>query len=119
MQKGYACTTSENAVEAVEQLKRNRFDLIITDLHMPEMDGMALLEWTKARWPHTKVMIITGDTDVEVESHAVEQGVDSYLTKPFSLDRFLREVDGCLMDYRSDREVNPEGLPSTAASCGT
>lgn len=118
VENGYACTiTSESAVGAMDRLKSDRFDLIITDLHMPEMDGMALLEWVKARWPHTKVMIITGDMDVALKGQALKKGVDSYLAKPFSLDQFLREVDDCLVDYSAGLGSCPAVLSSTGVSC--
>ena len=95
-EKGYACTSSDNALAAIDHLQRDRFDLVVTDLHMPDMDGMALLERIKARWPETRVMIITGDTDVKMKNHAIKNGVDSYLTKPFTIDQLFREVSECI-----------------------
>lgn len=110
-EKGYACTSSDNALAAIGHLEKDRFDLVVTDLHMPDMDGMALLEWIKARWPETRVMIITGDTDVEMKNHAIKKGVDSYLTKPFTIDQFFREVSGCIIKS-PELESNPESLTS-------
>ena len=116
-ENGYACIASENAVMAINLLEREQFDLIITDLHMPEMDGMVLMERAKAIWPKTKVMIITGDTDIGIKNHALKNGVDHYLVKPFTLDQFLCNVDGCLINHHPGRESYKEVLLSRAASC--
>lgn len=95
-ENGYACTTSENAIRAIDRLQRDQFDLVITDLHMPEMDGIALLEWIKHRLPKTKVMMMTGDSDLSLKGQALKGGVVNYLVKPFTLERFLQEIEGSL-----------------------
>lgn len=97
-ENGYACTTSENAGRAIDHLKTDQFDLVITDLHMPDMDGLALLEWIKRRLPATKVMMMTGDSNRQFKQHAVKQGVANYLVKPFTLEKFLQEIEGCLTE---------------------
>jgi len=98
-ENGYACTTVEDALKAITRLENDRFDLVITDLHMPKMDGMALLSWIKRRQPTTKVMMMTGDTDVEHKCTAMSQGAINYLVKPFNLAEFLQEVEGCLTTH--------------------
>ena len=114
---GYACTIGESATAAIDHLERDRFDLIITDLHMPDIDGIVLLDWVKSRWPKTKVMIITGDTDARKKKHAIKKGADNYLMKPFTLDRFLNEVDECFIHHRPGRESYEEVVLSKAVSC--
>lgn len=116
-ENGYACTTSDNAVAAIDHLERDRFDLVVTDLHMPEMDGISLLDWVKSRWPTTKVMIITGDTDVGIKAHAIDHGVDTYLVKPFTLDQFLGEVNGCLKHHRHGKGRCQKVSTSKPAGC--
>jgi DNA-binding response OmpR family regulator len=116
-EKGYACTASEKAVLAINLLEREHFDLIITDLHMPEMDGLALTKLVKTSWPETKVMIMTGDTDIGIKNHALQNGVDQYMVKPFSLDQFLCNVDGCLINHHPGLKSYKEVLRSKAASC--
>lgn len=96
-ENGYACTAAESARKAIDRLQRDQFDLVITDLHMPDIDGMALLEWIKRRLPKTKVMIMTGDADQGLKSHALQRGVANYLMKPFTLETFLREIEGSLI----------------------
>ena len=95
-ENGYACTTSENAFRAIDRLQSDQFDLVITDLHMPVMDGLALLEWIKRRLPKTKVMMMTGDSDMGLKYQALKRGVVNYLVKPFTLEKFLQEIEGSL-----------------------
>ena len=98
-ENGYVCATVENALRAIDRLKNDCFDLVITDLHMPAMDGMALLSWIKRRQPATKVMMMTGDTNAEFKCHAMKQGATNYLVKPFNLAKFLQVIEGCLTTH--------------------
>lgn len=100
-EKGYACTTAMNAIKAMDHLKNDRFDLVITDLHLLGMDGLALLKWIKRHLPDTKVIMITGETDRRYKSQALLEGVDHYLMKPFTLAKILGEVEGCLTNHHS------------------
>jgi len=95
-ENGYACISTENAVRAIDRLQNDQFDLVITDLHMPEMDGMELLAWIKRRLPKTKVMVMTGDADLGLRHQAHQHGVTNYLVKPFTLEKFLQEIEGSL-----------------------
>ena len=94
--KGYACAAVGNATEAVRCLENETFDLVITDLHMPGMDGMALLEWVKQHGSCTKVMMITGDPDPRAKGLAHQHGVAKYVVKPFVMQEFLRAIKACL-----------------------
>lgn len=116
-ENGYTCLACENAAMAIDLLEREKFDLIITDLHMPEMDGMALMERVKTFWPKTKVMMITGDTDMGIKEQAFKNGVDHYLIKPFTLDQFLCNIEGCLNTPHPDQEGYQEVLTAWAANC--
>ena len=113
-EKGYDCTLAESSDRAIYYLERERFDLVITDLHMPIMDGAALLEWVKLRLPTTKVMIITGDQDVALKSQVLKDGADNYLEKPFSIGHFLGEVERCLFNLRDGTESGNQSYPSNA-----
>ena len=70
--------------EAFEILKDWRCDIVITDIRMPDMDGLALIENVKALWPNIKFVIISGYTEFEYAERAIESGVNAYLVKPLS-----------------------------------
>jgi CheY-like chemotaxis protein len=82
--KGYVVTTAENAREALEQMSRDEYDLVVTDIRMPGMSGLELAETVKARRPWTPVLIVTGYGDDADEKRARAAGVSGFLHKPLS-----------------------------------
>ncbi len=93
---GYQVEESGNAFEALVHLKRNpRFDLVITDVIMPQMSGKELHDQIKHQLPHIKVLLISGYTDDALAHHGVLDESLAFLEKPFSpakLGRKIREV---------------------------
>jgi DNA-binding NtrC family response regulator len=73
---------------AVERLERERFDVVVTDLKMPDVDGMAVLRAARSNSPATEVVIMTAFATVETAIQAMREGAAEYLTKPFSMDEF-------------------------------
>jgi CheY-like chemotaxis protein len=82
--KGYVVTTAENAKEALERMSHDEYDLVVTDIKMPGMNGLELAETVKARRPWTPVLIVTGYGDAADERRAREAGVTGFLHKPLS-----------------------------------
>ncbi|MDH4049930.1 MAG: response regulator [Rubrivivax sp.] len=82
--KGYAVITAHNAAEALETLRQQEVDLVVTDIKMPGMGGLELAETVKARRPWTPVMIITGYGDAADEQRARAAGVRVFVHKPLS-----------------------------------
>lgn len=84
--------------QALAALQTANYDLIISDLHMPEMDGIELLREVKAdeRMFNIPFLLLTSDVDVENVKIAAELGVNGYLTKPFRNDPLLEKVEQLL-----------------------
>lgn len=82
--KGYSVITAANAAEALEQMRRDEYDLVVTDIRMPGMDGLELAETVKARRPWTPVVIVTGYGTAANEARAKAAGVSAFLHKPLS-----------------------------------
>ena len=82
-----------NGLEAVEKLKEKKFDLLITDLMMPEVDGMEVLHEAKRLNADIMVIIITGYASLETAIQAVKEGAYDYLRKPFRLEELKISVD--------------------------
>lgn len=72
--------------EALRKLGSSDFDIVITDLRMPGIDGMEILERVKAKHPGIAVIMITGYATVETAVEAMKKGAFNYITKPFKLD---------------------------------
>eukprot|EP01022_Parablepharisma_sp_SALTPOND_P018109 TRINITY_DN2940_c4_g1_i1.p3 TRINITY_DN2940_c4_g1~~TRINITY_DN2940_c4_g1_i1.p3 ORF type:complete len:572 (+),score=220.70 TRINITY_DN2940_c4_g1_i1:7906-9621(+) len=90
---------AENAEEALTKLDDMEFDIVITDLKMRGMDGLALLNEWKERSPQTDFIVITGYATVDTAVEALKKGAYQYLPKPLNLDR-LRGIVGEIMDKR-------------------
>ena len=94
--QGYACLTAENGHAALAILERERPDLLLTDLKMPEMDGMALLHHAHEMDPELPVIMITAFASIESAVAAVKEGAFDYLPKSFSVDQLRVAVERAL-----------------------
>jgi two-component system response regulator HydG len=90
--EGYDVTGTRNGREALEQISRDDFDVLITDVKMPEMNGIELLEKAKEKDPELEVMIITGFGSIGAAVEAMKKGAYEYITKPFDLDELILKV---------------------------
>jgi hypothetical protein len=93
----YRVETCERATTALERLMEQRFDLLITDLRMPGIDGLELLERANTLHPEMPTMLITAYSTPEVETRA-RTLADTYLPKPFSLRDIIRRVEKILQE---------------------
>src|SRR3989449_2519873 len=84
-QAGHEVTLAEGGEQAVEVLKSESFDLVITDLRMRKVDGLAVLRATKEFSPHTVVLVVTAFASTETAVEAMKLGAYDYITKPFKL----------------------------------
>ena len=84
--EGYDVVTAANGVEGVERLKKDRFDLVISDIQMPEMSGMDLLQAAKEIDPELVVIMVTAFGSTETAVEAMKLGAYDYLQKPFKID---------------------------------
>ncbi len=89
--EGHAVTTRTTGAGALEVLENNRFDVILTDLRMEKVDGMAILSRAKELDPETAVVLITGYATLDSAVEAMKAGAFHYIAKPFRLDE-VREV---------------------------
>ena len=81
--EGYKIRSAEDGVVALEALKAERFDIIISDMKMPRMDGFELLKIVKNEYPKIGVIIMTAYGDTYTVKDALLLGADEYITKPF------------------------------------
>jgi len=83
---GYEVEIALNGMEALDKLKANSFDILITDLKMPGIDGMEVLKTSRREYPETVVIMITGFSTVETAVEAMKLGAFDYIPKPFTPD---------------------------------
>ena len=94
--QGHAVDLAENGFEAVEKFKTHPFDLVITDVRMPRMNGIEVLQEIKKTSPLTPVVVVTGYGTVESAVEAMREGAFDYILKPFSLELIEETVDRAL-----------------------
>ena len=93
---GHAVLTAGNGVQALALFGRNAVDLIITDLRMPEMDGMELLARLREQGSDVPVMVITAHGTVETAITAMKHGACDYILRPFDLDALMLAIERAL-----------------------
>lgn len=93
---GYQTTSVSDGNAALAELERGRFDLILSDMVMPEMDGVALLHQVRLRYSRIPFVLVTGHGSVDNAVAAMKEGADDYLLKPLNLDELLVVVERLL-----------------------
>jgi len=93
---GYGVTAVDSAQRALASIAASRPDLVLTDLRMERMDGMALFQEIQASYPGLPVIILTAHGTIPDAVTAVKRGVFGYLTKPYDADELLRQIQRAL-----------------------
>ncbi len=93
---GYEVLLAADGSSGIERYRNSLPELVITDLKMPNVDGIEVLEELKNEFPETPIMVITGVSDVSVIEEAIEHAADRILKKPFGVDELLTAIDELL-----------------------
>jgi len=94
--EGYTVETATSGQEALSMVRATPFDLVLTDLRMPSMDGLQLLrEFTEAD-PEMPVIILTGHGDIGCAVESIKQGAYDFLTKPLHIEKLVITVEKAL-----------------------
>ncbi len=89
--EGYIVDTYTDSTLAQKRLEEHRYDIVVTDIKMAEVDGIELLRFIREKWPKTRVIIISGFATVDITRTAFRAGVVDVLAKPFKI-RQLKEL---------------------------
>jgi two-component system, NtrC family, response regulator PilR len=103
-QVGYDVTQADGGEAAVQALKTDTFDLVITDLRMRKLDGLAVLRAAKEHSPRTVVLVVTAFASTETAVEAMKLGAYDYVTKPFKLDELRLTIANALERKRLQEE---------------
>lgn len=96
--------TATSGEEAITVLDSDTFDLVITDLVMRGMNGIAVLKEVKIKSVETPVFIITGQGSMEFAIEALRLGADDFLLKPFDVDELVVKIKQCFARQKANRE---------------
>lgn len=104
IKKAYDVTIAFSASEAREAVKNESFDLILTDLRLPDSDGIGLMSEFKNSHPHIPVILMTGYSDVNTAVKAIKNGAADYISKPFNPDEVLLVITNALQAPKAEEE---------------
>ncbi len=90
--EGYETVGAKNGLEALTRITQEQFDVLITDVRMPEMSGIELLEKVKEAYPGIEVLVITGYGSIDAAVEAMKKGAYEYISKPFNLDELILKI---------------------------
>lgn len=101
---GYEVDSAPNGREGVVKVTNNDFDIVITDLNMPEMDGIEVLKVIKKNKPYIEVIVITGYATLENAIKAMKIGAYDYFTKPIDLEHVKIVLAKCVQSIKARKE---------------
>lgn len=102
--EGYEVTTAEDGARAIEILKKKSFEMVISDLQMPNVTGMELLTHVRDNYPDLQFMMITAFGTTETAVEAMKMGAYDYLTKPFKIDEVRINIQNALRSKNLETE---------------
>jgi DNA-binding response OmpR family regulator len=112
----FRVTTATSGEEAIETLNTKGFDLVITDINLGKVNGMAVLKKAKEIRSETMAIIMTGSLDADYATEAMQLGANDYLFKPFGLNDFLERVSKCLEKLESMRGSKRSTMGNSASN---
>src|SRR3954466_405977 len=101
---GHEATVCDNPIKALEMIKAGNYDVIFSDVVMPAMNGLELLEHIKAAGVTTPVVMMSGQAHIEMAVRATRLGALDFLEKPISTDKLLLTVENALKLKRLEHE---------------
>ena len=104
---GYQVATADDGAAALEIIRKKKFDLVITDLKMPRVDGIELLKGVKEAAPETAVILLTAFASGETALAAMREGAYDYVEKNFNVDDLLTIVRDALEKREAERKEGP------------
>ena len=102
--RGHRCESASNGIEAMQKVKQSNFDAVITDLQMPEMDGIVLTRELRQHFSDLPVMIMTGQPDGSLVESAITAGAIEVIRKPFEISELAVKIHRMLHVQEPTRE---------------
>jgi DNA-binding NtrC family response regulator len=101
---GVTVETADSAAAALTRMADRNYDVIVTDIRMPGMDGLKLLEEIRTRQPDTPTLIITGHGDNDLVVHALRGGARDFIEKPIDRDYFVAALYRAIREHVATRQ---------------
>lgn len=105
--RGYEVGAAAGGVAALEELRFNRYDVVVLDLRMPGMDGIATLERIRKRDPLLPVILLSGHADMSKAVEAMQHGAVDYMLKPAPVDKLCERIRSAVEHRSILEEMGP------------
>jgi len=109
-QQGHQCITAGNGVEALNKMIQNRCDVVITDIVMPEKDGITLTKELLSMYPKLPILIMTAHGKEYSAESALMAGARDFIGKPFSIDEFILRFNKMMRDHAIFSEMEAKKI---------
>jgi len=106
VQEGFSVMLASGADDALKSLAEKPFDLILSDVRMPKVDGFKLLQKLKRQYPHLGIIVMTGYSDAYTRNEALHLGADEYIAKPFNIPEIIKLIHKTYKKVLSSRLQN-------------
>ena len=116
IKKAFDVTIAFSAEEARLAIKKESFDLILTDLRLPDSDGIGLMTEFKTSYPEIPVVLMTGYSDVNTAVKAIKNGAADYISKPFNPDEVLLVITNALKTPQAKTPIKEKKIPAKNVS---
>ncbi|MFC5529494.1 response regulator [Cohnella yongneupensis] len=93
---------ASSGAEALAILEQKPIDIIVSDIRMPEMDGLTLLQTVSERWPNIRCLLLTGHSDFEYAKRAIKLQVSDYILKPVNDEEFMKSIANAIDSLRDE-----------------
>lgn len=94
---GHSVHPAKDGLDALTHLERQPYDVLVTDYHMPSLNGLYLLTISRALWPSLPVVMVSGELG-QVQADAIRQGAYAWLSKPYHADQLLRTIESAVVN---------------------
>ncbi len=98
--EGYQVDVSFSGIEALQMIKSFNYHLLLTDLEMPEVDGIELTRKAKKQNPEIRVIMVTGNATVDADIRSLRHKIDGYIRKPFNISKLRKVVRQTLCTHK-------------------
>ena len=94
----YQISIATDGQEAIDKISDKQFDLVITDLRMPNVSGEEVVKYARETSPETRVIVISGYSSLQTVSQSITHGACAFLSKPFSIKELIQTVENALAE---------------------
>ena len=101
--QGFEVTTASSGTEGFDTLKKQDFDVVLTDLNMPDISGIEMVRNSKTIRPFTEIIVVTGDDSSEKAVEAIREGAFDYILKPVDFDKLFTSVRNAVESKRQSQ----------------